>query len=73
MGYVTKIINPEQSIPGLQPGKDQYSEGTFDCDQYKGCIYNNNGRCVFNVSSIQQKMSKACYHDDKLCDWDYYN
>lgn len=50
---------------GIQDGKDEYSEGTFECSEYPGCLYQLNERCVYNISKIQQRVSKACYNDIK--------
>lgn len=55
----------------LDPGKDNHSEGTFECDQYKGCLYCQDGRCVYNIATIKQRTSRACYEDDKMADSEY--
>lgn len=48
---------------GLIDGKDEYSEGTSECNQYPGCLYQLNERCIYHVSKIQQQISRACYND----------
>lgn len=46
----------------VQKGKTQYSEGTFECG-YTGCLYCIDGRCVYNVATIQFSTSRACHED----------
>lgn len=50
----------------IQDGKDEYSDGTSECTEYPGCIYQLNGRCIYNVARVQQAVSRACNEDDKL-------
>lgn len=48
----------------VQKGKTQYSEGTFECTTgYTGCLYCIDGRCVYNVATIQIPTSRACHED----------
>ncbi len=59
----------------LEKGKTPYSEGTFSCDDYPGCLYCMDGRCVYNVSRIKSRVSRACYEellmDERECYADY--
>ena len=52
----------DEPLMQLEDGKTPYSENTFDCD-YSGCIYQASGRCVYNVSKIKSRISKACYEE----------
>lgn len=46
----------------FEDGKNEYSEGTFDCaPYYGGCIYQVNGRCCFNVTTLKIHHVRACY------------
>lgn len=42
-------------------GLDAYKDGTYNCNDNKGCLYNQNGRCIYNIAPIQQRISRACY------------
>jgi len=59
----------------LESGKTAYSNGTFPCDDVPGCLYCIDGRCVFNVSRIKVRQSRACYEellmDEYECQADY--
>lgn len=44
-------------------GKNILSEETFPCTDYVGCLYHMDGICTFNISKIQQRTARACYHD----------
>lgn len=30
---------------------------------YKGCLYNTFGRCIYRIAVTQQEISRACHHD----------
>lgn len=45
-------------------GLNEFDETTFDCTGYNGCLYKQNGRCIYNIAPIQQRVSRACYHDE---------
>ncbi|MCM1215459.1 MAG: hypothetical protein NC548_13180 [Lachnospiraceae bacterium] len=47
----------------LQAGKTIYSEGTFPCNDYPGCQYQMDGRCIYNVIRLQIRPGKACYEE----------
>lgn len=49
----------------FKEGMNEHSEGTFECKdlEYRGCIYQHNGRCCYRVASIQSSVSRACYDD----------
>lgn len=47
---------------------NEYSPGTFECDDMPGCLYHTNGRCVFNISKIRQRTSRACYEQLRLAE-----
>lgn len=47
----------------LQKGKTEWSEGTFVCNDYPGCQYQKNGRCIYNVARLQIRIGRACYDD----------
>jgi len=47
----------------LQEGKTAYSEGTFECNDYPGCSYQQDGRCIYNVAKLKIRPGKACYND----------
>lgn len=49
-------------------GLNEYEEGTFGCRGYNGCLYKQNGRCIYNIAPIQQRSSRACYHDELQAD-----
>lgn len=52
-------------------GMDEYSPGTFDCTEYPGCLYEENGRCIFNIASIKQRTARACYEELLMHEHDY--
>lgn len=43
---------------------DIFAEGTFDCSN-EACLYNRDGRCIYNVSPIKVSVSRACYEELK--------
>lgn len=45
-------------------GLNEYDKGTFDCNEYNGCLYKQNCRCIYNIAPIQHRPSRACYQDD---------
>lgn len=47
----------------LKDGMTPYSDGTFDCDEYTGCQYNIDGRCIFRVARLQIEYGRACHED----------
>lgn len=47
----------------LEKGKTEYSNGTFECDDYPGCHYQQNGRCIYNVARLQIRIGRACYDE----------
>lgn len=47
----------------LEKDMTPYSEGTFDCDDYPGCAYQMNGRCIYNVARLKIRTGRACYDD----------
>lgn len=47
----------------LEKGKNEYSKGTFECNDYPGCQYQKNGRCIYNVARLQFRTGRACYED----------
>lgn len=59
----------------LQDGKNEFSEMTFPCNDYPGCPYQKNGRCIYNVAKLQVRVSRACYEelrqDEIECELDY--
>lgn len=59
----------------LESGMTIWSPGTFDCDDYPGCQYQQNGRCIFNVARLKIRPGRACYHelrqDEIECELDY--
>ncbi len=59
----------------LQDGKNEFSEMTFPCSDYPGCLYQKNGRCIYNVAKVQVRVSRACYEelrqDEIECELDY--
>jgi len=47
----------------IKEGYNEYSDKTFACDQF-GCVYcTNNGRCIYNIATLQQEVARACHHD----------
>lgn len=46
----------------FKEGMNEYSKGTDDCPPcYAGCIYRHNGRCCYDVATIQQATARACH------------
>ena len=48
-------------VGGIQKGKS-----IFDCStcNIQGCLYNEQGYCIYSIANIQQRISKACYEDE---------
>lgn len=46
-------------------GLNENEEITFICNGYSGCLYKQNGRCIYSIAPIQIQNSKACYEDEK--------
>lgn len=45
--------------------KDTMFRGGFEMNcELCGCIYNDDGRCIYNTSSIRIECACACYNDD---------
>lgn len=47
----------------------QKDKSIFDCptcpeEQYGGCIYMEQGRCIYNIATIQVRVSRACYSEE---------
>lgn len=51
-------------------GLDPFSKGTYDCDSHRGCLYNQDDRCVFNIAPIKQETSRGCYEENRRADAD---
>lgn len=45
-----------------------FDENTSPCNGYKGCLYKQQGRCIYNIAPIQVRSSKACYYDELDCE-----
>lgn len=59
------IIENEKGENKMQYNLDNYAEGTYNCEE-KGCLYNQDGRCIFNIAPIQQSNARVCnqiYYD----------
>lgn len=48
-------------------GLDPFAEGTFTCNS-KSCLYNQYGRCIYNIAPIQIQAGRAC-HEELLQDY----
>lgn len=46
----------------------------LDCptcsDEYAGCAYYEYGRCIYNIATIQQRISRACYEEERQAYFD---
>lgn len=47
----------------LEDGKNEFSEGTYPCTMYPGCLYQYHDRCMYNITRIKVPVSRACYED----------
>lgn len=51
-------------------GLDSFAEGTYGCDSHRGCLYNQDKRCIFNIAPIKQEVSRGCYEENRMADLD---
>lgn len=66
-----KRLDNDQCFRDLDPyfkGLDENADGTFGCDGYPGCLYLQNGRCIYNIAPIRQDISRGCYEDNRMAD-----
>jgi hypothetical protein len=44
---------------------DRLSKNTFACTEYGGCLYQDNGRCIYNVAPVKDPTSRACNQSER--------
>ena len=57
-----KRLDNDQCFRDLDPyfkGLDENDDGTFGCDGYPGCLYLQNGRCIYNIAPIKRRCQEA--------------
>ena len=54
-------------MSGIYVGGIKKGTSIFDCSpcNIKGCLYCEEGRCIFPIANIQQRISKACYEEER--------
>ena len=64
-GYINEDGLWTNGCVNVEEGKTPFSEKTFACNsnEYAGCLYRIDGRCVFNVATIKIHISRVCYED----------